>query len=160
MAFAIKGRVEGLEEVLKALDAVDKKIRRKAIRQAVGAAGKIVLAAAKQKVPKNSGLLRKSLGRKVKVYRGSGVAVAIVGPRAGFRQQVSRDGRRPVLSDPAKYAHLVEGGVGAHGYKTRAGSHPGAAAHPFLRPALEDNKVAIYGAMAEILAGVLAEMGA
>lgn len=143
----IRGRVEGLEEAVKALEGVDKKVRRKAIRKAVGEAGKIVLKSAKSDVRKKTGLLRKSLGRKVKVYRGSGVAAAIVGPRGGFKGAVTRDGKE-VISDPVHYAHLVERGT----------SH--SAPLPFLKPALEGNQSRIRSAMAEILTEAIEGAGA
>lgn len=139
---AITGKVEGLAEVLSALDGVDKKIRKKGVRKAVGQAGKIVLRAAKARVRKATGLLKRSLGRKTKVYRNSGVAVAIVGPRVGFKQQVQRGGKS-VLSDPVKYAHLVEEGTSR------------AEALPFLRPALMQNAGQIQQAMADAIAEVL-----
>lgn len=143
--FKIQGKIEGLGEVLARLDGVEKKTKKKILRKAVGQAGKILLKAAKQRAQKKSGLLRKSLGRKVKVYRNSGVAVAIVGPRTGYRQEVSRDGRKPVMSDPIRYAHLVELGT----------SH--SAAFPFLTPAIEENAERIKDAMAGVIADGIAK---
>lgn len=142
MPFKITGRVEGLADVLSALDGVSKKIKRKGIRKGVNVAGKIVLRAAKAKVPNKSGLLKRSLGRKVKVYRSTGVAVAVVGPRVGFKQEVARGGAT-VLSNPTKYAHLVEGGTSR------------SQAFPFLRPALESSKAEVREAMANAIREVL-----
>lgn len=76
----------------------------------------------------DGGLLRKSLGYKVKYYTRTGSAVAICGPRSRFRVQigvVSRGPRKgqPVFANPQKYAHLVELGT----------RHSGA--RPFLKPA-------------------------
>lgn len=145
MPFTIKSKVEGAEGVLKALDGVEKKLRKKLIRKAVAAAGKVILSRAKQLVFTKSKTLKKSLGRKVKVYS-SGVAVVVVGPRVGFKKEVVRDGRT-VLANPVKYAHLVELGTRPHRYKTRAGRHPGATAKPFLRPAVEGIQATIRKVM-------------
>lgn len=157
MPFAIQGKIDGLSDLLKRLDSLEKKIRKKAVRKAAGEAGKIVLKDAKKGARTDTGLLRKSLGRKVKVYKGSGVAVAIVGPRVGFRQEVERGGRT-MIANPVKYAHLVELGTAPHGYKTRPGQHPGAQAFPFLRPALDSNRDRIVEAMAEVFREAL-DMG-
>lgn len=142
MSFTMQAKIEGLSGLLKALAGVDAKLRRKATRKAVGEAGKIILRAAKGKVRKKSGLLKKSLGRKVKVYRGTGTAVAIVGPRTGFRETVQR-GNRQMLSDPVKYAHLVELGT----VRSQA--------FPFLSSALEENRSAIVNVMTEVFRAAL-----
>jgi len=118
MAFQVKVQFTGLQEILKRLDAVEKKVRKKILRKAIGAANKIVLKAAKAKVRKGAtGLLKKSLGSRIKVYRQGGVVVGIVGPRSGFKK--TREGRAQTSlgakfaaagSRPTLYAHLVEGG--------------------------------------------------
>lgn len=148
--FTIKGKIEGLKDVTDALKAVDKKLRKKLIRKAVGEGGKLILKRAKQLVPKDTGLLKKSLGRKVKVYK-NGVAVAVVGPRQGFRKSVTRSkGRRAavtLIANPVKYAHLVELGT------------QNAPAHPFLKPALDGQQAAIRDAMAGVIRAGLEQAG-
>lgn len=146
---------------------IDRKVARKAIRDGINEATREVLATAKSLVPKRSGQLRKSLGRKVKSYRGGAVIVGIVGPRKGFRVMY-----RGKWIDPAKYAHLVEYGrrevvAGtskgkATGKKVLAngvagvGGLPGQGQifgkrvrsvppRPFLRPAWEQNKARVVG---------------
>lgn len=141
MPFKIKGKIDGLEGVMEALSRVEKKIRKKAVRKAAGAAGTIILKSAKAKVRKATGLLRRSLGKKVKVY-GNGVSVAVVGPRVGFRQEVVRGGRK-VLSNPVKYAHLVELGT----------SH--SAAYPFLSAALTATREQVRDAMVNAILEVV-----
>jgi HK97 gp10 family phage protein len=90
------------------------------------------------------GLLRKAMGYKVKVYRNSGVAVAICGARTGFRQEIGvvirgpRAGQ-PVFADPVKYAHLANNGT--------KNSPP----HDFMRPAA---KTGANVTAAELSAGV------
>lgn len=107
----IKVRIDGLQDVMKRLRAVDSKVQKKILRKALGKGSKIVLAEEKAQAPRETGLLRKSLGRKTKVYRHSGVVVVIVGPRTGMKQDVRRHGRnklRPArAADPTKYAHLA-----------------------------------------------------
>ena len=98
--------------------------QRKVLRPAVRAAAKPVVKAARQKVPKKTGALRKSLGTKVKTYTGSQSVVAIVGPRTGFRT-VDDNGR---ANDPARYGHLVELGTKNN------------APQPFLRNGFESAK--------------------
>lgn len=146
MPFKISGKIEGLADVLRALDGVGKKVRKKALRKAVTKAARTVLWAAKATVKKKTGLLRRSLGQRIKVYRESGAVVGIVGPRTGFKQEVTRDGKK-VLSNPTRYAHLVELGAGRP------------AAYPFLEPAFESNKEAIKDGMAEAIAKVIKESG-
>lgn len=144
MPFKIKAQVEGAKEVLAAIGGLADKLKKKLLKKAVGEAGRLVLKRAKQLVPRDSGLLKKSLGRKVKVYRNTGTAVAIVGPRKGFRQPVTRaKGRwkpRTETADPIKYAHLIEQGTGH------------SQAKPFLRPAIEGQQQQIREAMASVIA--------
>ncbi len=169
MPFAIKASVD-VKDLLARLDGMKRAVRTRVLRKAIGAGTKIILKVAKSLVPKESGLLRKSLGRKVKVYRNSGIAVGIVGPRKGFRQDVTRSKGKwfPVtaISDPIKYAHLVEFGTQPHSLgagsslrkKVQHGHmHPGAAAHPFLRPGAKQATAAVRTAMEYAIIGELAK---
>lgn len=86
-------------------------------------------------------LLKKSIGSKVKVYRG--IAVGIIGPRKGFRTQIGvrirgKNKGQPYYQDPAKIAHLVESGHG--------GPHA-APAHPFQGPSFKVVESSIRSAM-------------
>ena len=138
MAIAIRTHIEGLAASIAKLDSVEKKLRTKILRKAMGQAGKLVLWAAKAKARRVTGLLRRSLGRKVKLFK-NGVAIAIVGPRVGFEQEVQRGGRT-VMSKPTKYSHLVEKGT-KH-------SKP----QPFLRPAGEEQKGIVESAIGNTIA--------
>ena len=82
--------------------------------------------------PKESGLLRKSIAKKVKTYATSGTVVAVIGPRAGFGKVVVVDKKtgRTQYRDPLHYSHLVEFGTKS----TKA--------QPFLRPAYDGAKAA------------------
>ena len=151
--------ITGVEELVKKLQTIEKKHARKAARTAIGEATKIVLKTAKALVPKDTGLLRKSLGRKVKVYRRNGVVTGLVGPRTNVTDRLkSRKGRgvvaklneivgkalnAEVAKKPARYAHLVELGT----------MH--SAAQPFLRPALDSNRDRLVGVIAaKLKAGI------
>lgn len=158
----LTGDVE-LQNILKNLpDNIYRKVIARASRKAVGP----VLRSARNKAPRETGLLRKSLGIKVKQYKRAGVTVALVGPRKGFKELVKvymHGGKaNNVYRNPVSYAHLVEFGTRAHSLTADAenritsGSkedvrqymlaittpkkHPGAKAQPFLRPAYDENR--------------------
>ncbi len=140
----ISATLEGLPAVIKRLQNVDKRIKRKATKAAVRQGGKVVLAEAKNRVRKVSGLLRKSLGQKVKTFRSNGVSVSIVGPRVGYKIQIGtyKSGKyagKPKYMNPTQYSHLVEKG-------TRHSR-----AFPFLEVALQSKKAAATQAMANVL---------
>lgn len=104
----------------------------RAARQRLQAAGAV-----------QTGLLAKSLGKKRKIYKRSGVIVGLVGARSGFKQQVrvrratAREAwqtaktTRAIYRNPVHYAHLVEGG-------TRHSQ-----AKPFLAPAWSANRASM-----------------
>jgi HK97 gp10 family phage protein len=98
------------------------------IRPAVRAAMSEVRKVAKANVVQETGLLRQSIGVKIKTYKS--VVFGVVGPQTGFTQTVDRTApsgwRGPVKSNPTNYAHLVEFGT-AH-----------SPAHPFMRPAFDN----------------------
>lgn len=146
MSFAIRGKIGGLGDVFRKLDGVKNALRNRILRAAVGDGMKVVLDAAKAGAPRDSGLLRRSLGRRVKVYRNSGVVVGIVGPRTGFKEAVATKRGRTVTRNATKYAHLVELG-------TRR-----MAARPFLGPAWGSSARAAAAAIAERIALEVAKL--
>jgi HK97 gp10 family phage protein len=178
MGFTVQVKWEGLKPWLDRLKNVDKSLRKKIVKQAVNEAGRLTLQYAKQNIrSQRTGMLRKSLGRKIKVYRQSGIVVAIVGPRSGYAKV--RSGGRKLTAfgkksqalkvDPAKYAHLVEKGrasvqvkdkrvlsdlLSSGGRSNRIyGKRVSAAApRPFLRTALEQHHAEIMEAMRTIIA--------
>lgn len=141
----IKTKVEGLEALYKHMAGWKESHVRKVIRPAITKAGRLIAKTAKRLAPKETGLLRKSIASKVKTYK-SGSVVAIIGPRIGFKREVTLkrvfriiNGRtvffakpKPeylkMMRNPIPYAHLVEYGTS----KT--------AAKPFMRPAWDQNK--------------------
>ena len=134
----VDARIVGVPEVLAQLEALKRSARNKHVRRGVNEGTKLLLKAAKAKCPQETGLLKKSLGRKVKVYRAA--IVGLVGPRRGYKREV-RVGRRTEVRDPAKYAHLAE--------KNR----------PFLRPALSEAPAVVKAVAAAMSASVQEAFG-
>lgn len=147
------------------LNELSAKHAKKAIKKGIDAATKFVAADAKARVPRRTGLLKKSIGRRVQSYRGGTVVSGLVGPRRGFAT-VLPSGKKV---NPAKYAHLVEFGRKVvvakkallladrvegvvFGKQVRA-----VAPRPFLRPAWDANKGRVTGEMVRQLNAALAE---
>lgn len=157
MSWAVKAELTGLRDVLGRVQrlgsqTVRSRVTRKAVDKASQPAAKTMkrLAPASEQGPLIPGLLKKSVGRKIKVYRNSGIVVMVVGPRSGFRRVVgSRKDGRPIVQNPTKYAHLVEYGHG--------GPAP-APPHPFARPTWDQTRSSAEAILrSELLAGVEAE---
>jgi HK97 gp10 family phage protein len=130
---AITFELQGLQPLLKRMEELDRKVAKKAVRDAVRAGAKVLLDEAKAHVPiyrPRSGedpiqpkVLKKSLGVKVKTYR-KGTIVAVMGPRTGFKTSLlnnqrvrqatkfsraigqSRSGKTR-YQNPTQYAHLA-----------------------------------------------------
>lgn len=135
MAFSVAAKLEGLGPALGRLEKLRRGARGKILRKALNEGTKPVLSSAKGLAPRESGQLRKSLGKKVKVYRESGAAVGLVGPRSGFKRQVTVEKRKVsaviggkrttrrigavVYRNPVRYAHLVELGRKAVSVKNK-----------------------------------------
>lgn len=97
----VVAKIEGLTETLAALHGLKQGMRNRIQRKAFTAGAKPIVKAARQLVPERTRQMKKALGVKVKTFP-SGVVVALIGVRKGFRVVI--DGK-PV--DPAKYLHLV-----------------------------------------------------
>ena len=121
MADFISVKVDGADELARLLRGLDKKLRTKAYRAALTAGADIVLKAAKANVPVDTGNLKKSLAKQVRVTRRAHVA------RIGWRQGKG-------AKNDGFYGHMVEYGT-AH-----------SAARPFMRPALDENEHAVVKA--------------
>ena len=100
--------------------------QRRIVRPAVSKALTPINRAAKRRCPVETGLLKRSIGKKVKAYRYSGVIWGAVGPRVGYKKQMPDGSWR----NPTKYAHLAED------------------AKPYLRPALDTNRQKAMGILA------------
>lgn len=126
---------EGLEEVL---DSIETLADVQNIDMALGKACAIVEASAKQKAPKGNGDLRRSITSKVDDYKG-------------------------IVYTPLEYAPYVEYGTGLFAenggrtdvpwvYKDEEGnwhSTSGMKPHPYMRPALEENREKIVQVLKE-----------
>jgi HK97 gp10 family phage protein len=121
-------KLEGFTELEKDLKTLGERVQRKVLRSAVSAAATPVLKAAKAKTPKQSGTLKKSLGRKIVTNKKTQSVTAIIGPRRGVTGEY--EGKERV---PSRYAHLVE-----NGHIDSAGNYvPG---QPFLNPAMSEEE--------------------
>lgn len=124
----IKTAIIGDAQVLGRLANLNRQLRSKIVRSAINEGTKAPYRAMKANAKSVSRTVSKSIGRKVKVYRNSGVAVGIVGPRKGFARDVTLKGGRVKRIDPTRIAHLLEKG-------TRHSR-----AFPFARPAADTTK--------------------
>lgn len=159
MAFAIKAEIQGISELMKTLEKFPGAIQRRILRPALNAEGTRVLKEAKAKVPVDTKLLKKSLGKRTKTYKNGGVVV-IVGPRHGYKRQIGG-----VWKNPTKYAHLVEYGVKPHFISARsnvasrkvihAKMHPGFAGR---YPLTDAYKTALNGAAERMAVRMAAEV--
>ena len=114
-----------MDELLGVFDKLGDKIGRRVMRKAVNAGANPIVKEARALVPRRTGLLRKSIGKRVRTYKPRTV-IAIIGIRKGFATPTA---------NPRKYAHLVEFGT----QRTRA--------KPFLRPAVKSQAHAAFAVM-------------
>ncbi len=146
MPKAITVELKGLKDAAARLHNVKQSVRTAILKPAINEGTKPVEKAARSRVTKSSGLLKKSIGRKVIGNRTSGVVVGLIGPRKGFGATVTRADGTTVYEDPVHIAHLVEFGrraVEARGKVLSTGKGgrvfgkrvKAAPARPFLRPA-------------------------
>lgn len=134
MAQTIKGKIEGLDQLMARLKWIPQKMRKKVLRKAVGKAASIISKEIKRSTPVRDRkrvsanitpvkLLRKSIAQKLKAY--PQFLIAVIGPRKGFRRQIGvrvrgKSAGQAIYEDPANIAHLVELG---HGGPHRAPAH-------------------------------------
>lgn len=137
----------GEDELRRLFSRMPKRLQDRWLRKAVNAAALPILRTMRQTANKDSGLLKKSLGRKTKLYRKDGTAVAIVGARRSVSG--THNGRTRV---PANYLHLAENGhIDAKTGKHIPGSH-------FMRKSYESQKGAAQQALVGTMSkGVLTE---
>jgi HK97 gp10 family phage protein len=109
----------------KKLTKLGDKVARKVTRQAVNAAATPVVKAAKANVAVDSGLLKKSLGKKTITSKDKQFVSALVGAKKSV--QGESNGK---IQKPSRYAHLVE-----KGFIDAAGNH--VPPQPFMRPAAD-----------------------
>lgn len=133
-------QLEGGKELERALAQLGPRVARKWLRRAVNVGATPVLQSAREKSPRESGLLAKSLDKKIKTYASSMTAVAIIGPRTDVAGEFEG-----AMRVPWRYAHLVEDGhIDASGASVRA--------QPFMRPAFDQNRAGALSAISAKLA--------
>jgi hypothetical protein len=141
----MKIELKGVKQAMKALEELPRRIAHKHLRIALNAGGGILKRTAESQVPASTGLLKKSLGVKVKIPDASfnikhhgKAAYVVIGPRRNFvRASANKNGKTALLSDkkalkrvlgggkvktrnPARYAHLVHGGTKSHSVSVKA----------------------------------------
>lgn len=140
MSFAIK--TTGLREMQRTLERLPKELLKSSESAVLRAGAKPIEKAAKAKAPSRTGLLKKSIGNRVKKGK-DGITTARIGPRTGFKGKSlgKRKNKQGVMTerfaDPNKYSHLVEFGT----------SH--SPAKPFIRPAIDSASGEVVEAMAQ-----------
>jgi hypothetical protein len=72
----------GAKELERKLRTLGDRVQRKVLRQAVNAAATPVVKSVKQKAKKQSGLLKKSLGKKIVTNKKRQSVTAVIGPRS------------------------------------------------------------------------------
>lgn len=106
--------------------------QRRIVRRPLAAALTPILKAAKREVPKQTGSLKKSIGKVVRMFKGA--VWGGVGPRTGGEfAYVDDQGNRHV---PANYAHLIEFGT------------MNTPAKPFLRSAYDKTRTIAFRILA------------
>jgi HK97 gp10 family phage protein len=131
--------LQGATELIKALQTLGERTQRKVMRQAVNAACNPTLKAARANVHDESGLLKKSLAKKIKTYPDRQTVVGIIGPDT---QTAGEYKGKPRV--PWRYAHLVHDGH----IDEKGNFVPG---NPFLRRAYESTEGATVDVMADKL---------
>ena len=76
-------RLDGVKESQRAFLALDDKLKRSVTRKAVNASVRPAVKMVRKLVPRNTGLLRRSITHRVKSYRKGGILVGVVGQREG-----------------------------------------------------------------------------
>lgn len=111
----IETKVVGLAELRLKIDGLKKSVVNKHARRAMTHTVRDVAKKFKAVAWKRTGLYKKSVGSKIKTYKGTTV-VGVIGARHGFKKQVGvrlrgKNKGKAVFQDPAKYGHLAEAKV-------------------------------------------------
>ena len=141
-------KINGLPELMKALEQLPEKLARNVLRGAFRAGAKVMAEDAQAAVPVRSGLLRDSIRVTTRVKGGRVSGTVRAGSKGGKARKIAR------------HAHLVEFGTKAHTIRAKPGhhalaigvskvEHPGARPKPFMRPALDNKGFAAAKAAAD-----------
>lgn len=102
----IEAKLTGLDDAIAALRGIKIGVANRLMKQELLKLGRQAAKLAKAAAPRGDGIIRKSIAAVAKKARGEDAAVVVIGPRKGYGARQA-DGR---YVDPAKVAHLVEGG--------------------------------------------------
>jgi HK97 gp10 family phage protein len=136
----------GDKELERTFKTLGERVQRKLLRSAVSAAATPVVRSAKSKAKKRSGLLSKSLGKKIVTNKSKGSVTAIIGARKEVQGEYKGKPYKP-----SRISHLVE-----KGFINQHGEH--IPPHPFLDPAATETQGQSLDIMQSKLAsGIVAE---
>ena len=128
--------LRGIEKTLDAMNLLEVKVQERVLTGAIKKAAKPFVKAARQRVPRETGLLKFAMGSVTKKYKKahSAVAIEVMGPRrnvAGKKAETIRGQAGNASREPANYAHLVEFGTGGHTIQPKRGAALGTPDGPF-----------------------------
>ncbi len=141
-------KIEGLEQLKKALNQLPVEIQQRSLRSAVSAGAKVVVDAAIAKAPTDTGSLKKAIYRyRSRSQSGTGRETYYVGVRKGKKayadtarnRRLNRVGKKYTVQGEAYYWRFLEFGTA----KMQA--------RPFLRPAFEGSRTKILDVMKQRL---------
>lgn len=159
-----------LKGLLTLMEHIDTKVKREGLKNALQAAGKIVVAAAIRRVAIKHRVLQNALDvrEKVVLKNSEQYAYAVIGPRRRAGVKIGK-----LEHIPTKYAHFVEYGTAAHPtgrddvtneellkrkdktYKASGKLHIGGRPKPYLRPAWDETKDRALNTIEAILGQII-----
>ena len=120
MNLSMQANFKSFDQLGKNLDLLVEKTERQAVREAASKAATPMVKAIKNNIRSQSGLLKRSIKKKVRTYKRAHLVMVIIGPDRNVVGEWQGEKRWPV-----KYAHLVEVGPNQR---------------PFMRPAYDSKK--------------------
>lgn len=138
----------GSKELQRTFDQLGERVQRSVLRSAVSAAATPITRAAKANAARESGLLKRSLAKKIVTNKKRQSVTAIIGPRRSVSGTY-----KGKLRKPSRYAHLIE-----KGWIDKAGRFH--APQSFLRSAYEQTQGQVVSVMQDKLAAGVAKEAA
>jgi len=124
-------KADGLADLLDQLSTFPDKIERNALRGAMRAGARVISIEAKARAPEKTSALKKSIRVSSNVKGSIFTATVKAGNKVAYWAQWVEFGTAAHLIKARKLGALLIGGSMA-----KSARHPGAAAHPFFRPAI------------------------
>lgn len=131
MSIDVKIDMRGVRDIQRTIERLAPELRKAAYKAVISAGARVVLREAKARAPKDTGILKRSLGIKAKVY--GSTPYAVIGPRFGVKgtPRITAKGKK-ITPHPYFYSRLVENGTAR------------TAAKPFMRPALDASRGKVH----------------